>query len=103
MAGDRYEAMEMAVANDQCRERDSQQRRTCPQCQLPIMLHCSTCKIQVTGCLCTEIDRFGQDEAWKRAVEMFGEELARDRYRHAGLYVPSAPTPDKLIVPGQEN
>ena len=87
---DRFVAKEQNVANDECRSRDSFQGEKCPQCSISILLHCSDCKIQVTGCLCTEVDRFGEDEAWKRAVERFGDELARERYRAAGLWVPGS-------------
>lgn len=96
---DRFTSMDQGAANDECRSRNAQVFDQCPSCKQRVALHCSTCKIQVTGCLCTEVDRFGNDEAWKRAVERWGEEMARDQYRSAGLYVPEAP---RLIVPGEE-
>jgi hypothetical protein len=69
---------------------------------MQVILHCTECKIQVSGCLCTEIERFGEDEAWKRSVERYGEDMARERYRKAGLYVPTVEQPKRLILPGDE-
>lgn len=60
----------------------------CPRCLQPVFLHCPMCKIQTTGCLCTEIDRFGQDEAWQRAVERYGAEIAKGHFQNMGLWVP---------------
>jgi hypothetical protein len=53
-----------------------------------VLVHCYECMIQVTGCLCTEYERFGQDEAWARAVARWGEQAARQRAEAAGLWVP---------------
>lgn len=97
--GRRFNAMTQAEANEECRYRAQQVSDKCGRCMMPVILHCASCTIQVTGCLCTEVDRFGQDEAWKRAVERFGEELARERYRAAGLFVPEV---KKLLLPGEE-
>lgn len=85
---DRFPWKDMADANAECARRDCVDFTNCPNCKLRIGLHCLDCKIQVTGCLCTEIDRFGEDETWKRAVERFGAELARQHYARAGLFVP---------------
>lgn len=84
----RFASMDMGQANAECLRRDSVVFDTCPVCKTKVGLHCSDCKIQTTGCLCTEIDRFGNDEAWRRACERFGQELAAENYRRAGLYVP---------------
>lgn len=86
--GRRYESMTLDKANDECRSRDSMDFQNCPECKMRVGLHCSDCKVQVTGCLCTEMDRFGQDEAWRRACERFGEDLARQHYLKAGLLIP---------------
>lgn len=86
----RFPSMDVVNANNECKTRDGYVFDQCPTCKMRVGLHCSGCKIQITGCLCTEVDRFGQDEAWRKAVERFGEEMARERYRNAGLYVPEA-------------
>lgn len=78
-------------ANAECPRRDSFYKDSCGKCEMKVMLHCDDCKIQVTGCLCTEYERFGNDEGWRRAVDMFGEEIARERARKAGLWVPDSP------------
>lgn len=83
--------MDMAQANSECNHRAHQVFDNCQMCKQRVGLHCAECVIQVTGCLCTEYERFGNDAGWKRAVDMFGEELARERARSAGLWVPDAP------------
>lgn len=93
--------MDMGAANHECRSRDALVFDTCGKCKRQVGLHCAECKIQVTGCLCTEIDRFGNDVAWQKACERYGEELARQHYRQAGLYVPTVEQPGRLIVPGE--
>lgn len=94
--------MDQAKANDECRSRDATVFDYCAKCKQKVGLHCSDCKIQVTGCLCTEVDRFGQDQAWLNAVERYGEEMARQHYRNAGLYVPEVKQIDRLILPGDQ-
>jgi hypothetical protein len=99
---ERFVAMEQGAAMRECSSSiESRVLAQCPACSQQVYLHCSTCKIQTTGCLCTEVDRFGNDEAWKRACERFGEEMARERYREAGLYVPTVAQPDRIILPGE--
>lgn len=86
---DRFPSMDMAEANAQCGPRPRQQiRDKCPNCEGAVMLHCPDCKIQVTGCLCTEVDRFGQNEAVQRAMERYGEEEAERRLKAAGFWIP---------------
>lgn len=90
---DRYASMDMGKANEECRARDQIIRSTCPKCDSPIMLHCNGCKIQVTGCVCTEVDRFGTEgerikEIFDRQAEMFGEDEARRRMQQAGFWIP---------------
>lgn len=83
-----FEHSDTIRANSECRHRDAFVKDYCGKCKMPVMLHCSECKLQVSGCLCTEVERFGQDEAWRRAIDQMGEELAREKYRRAGFYVP---------------
>lgn len=85
--------MDMAQANKECRFRNMQVRNTCGKCDSPIILHCDGCKVQVTGCICTEVDRFGSQaerikEIFDKQAEMFGEEEARRRMQKAGFWVP---------------
>lgn len=93
-----YRAMDVSAANAECtanvvkgtlgREREPARFTSCKACQSRVALHCFDCKIQITGCLCTEYSRFGQDEGWKRAVARWGEVAARQRAEMAGLWVP---------------
>jgi hypothetical protein len=89
-----FESAELRVAMANCNRNVRSGRAepprgaNCPACTMRVMLHCFDCKVQVTGCLCTEYKRFGQDEAWKRAVARWGEQAARQRAESAGLWVP---------------
>lgn len=100
---DRFAAMDKAKADNECGPKNAEEMvfDVCGKCRQKVGLHCSDCKIQITGCLCTEVDRFGNDVAWQNAVERYGEEMARERYRDAGLFVPTVKHPDRLIIPGQ--
>ncbi len=86
--GERFIAMDMIEAKNECNRTDQVTFTNCPKCRYRVGLHCSDCHLQVTGCLCTEIERFGNDEAWLRSVERFGLEFAKERFRMAGLWVP---------------
>lgn len=97
--GSRFPSMDLGAANNECRSRDQIVFDRCGKCSGRVGLHCSDCKIQVTGCLCTEVDRFGNDETWRRAVERMGEEFAREQFRRAGLWIPGE---KKLITPPNE-
>jgi hypothetical protein len=83
-----FEAMDSVAANGQCSNRTGRHTTSCKACTMRVVLHCDGCKIQITGCLCTEYKRFGNDEAWKRAVARWGETAARQRAEQAGLWVP---------------
>lgn len=90
---DRYVAMDQAAANSECSRRHAQVLVDCPKCDGRVALHCESCKIQVTGCICTEIDRFGSTqeaslEIYARMVNRMGEQKAREKMREAGLWIP---------------
>lgn len=93
MSEERFPAMDMAQANNECRNRRLQQRDKCPKCDSPVLLHCGQCKVQVTGCICTEVDRFGSSaerikEIFDKQIEMVGEDEARRRMQQAGFWIP---------------
>lgn len=79
---------DMAGANEECGRRDQQYIDTCPECKMKVGLHCHECKLQVTGCLCVEIERFGKNEAIQRLYEREGEIAAREKLERAGLWLP---------------
>lgn len=97
MPGTRFESADMITANRECGVRPGKQMPArCENCNRPVILHCGDCKVQVTGCICTEVDRFGKDEAFLKEVERLKEELgevvakaeARKRMQDAGFWLP---------------
>jgi hypothetical protein len=83
----------VADANKECGVRQGTHFTNCPKCQHRIALHCPNCKIQITGCLCTEIDRFGKEAEgiaiiYERMAKQVGDEEARKMLSKAGLWVP---------------
>lgn len=93
MNGERWEAMDMAQANSECGTRNGLKSETCKKCDSRVMLHCPNCSIQVTGCVCTEVDRFGKDaegiqKIYERMAEREGPEGARARLAALGFHVP---------------
>lgn len=90
---DRYVSMDQAAANSECSSRSSQIFVNCPKCDGRVGLHCDRCKIQITGCMCTEIDRFGTEaegiaQIYDRLAQRVGDEAAREQLKKAGLWIP---------------
>ena len=86
---ERYRSMDMVQANEECGDRPRQQySAVCPKCSTTVILHCHNCEIQVTGCLCTEVDRFGSSVAMERLTKRIGYEQAVARMQNAGFYIP---------------
>lgn len=85
---DRYPSMDVTKANDECKSRKKLYKDSCPVCTQPVMLHCQECKIQVTGCYCTEIERHGSDEGIRRIIEREGEAVARAKLEKLGMWIP---------------
>lgn len=53
------------VVNKECGKRASAYMEDCPECNERVALHCDQCKIQVTGCTCTDTVIHGRDYALK--------------------------------------
>lgn len=60
--------MEMRQANASCRpfSHEAARKERCQACRMQVILHCEDCKIQVSGCLCTEIENHGELHAMER-------------------------------------
>lgn len=80
--------MDMAAAVKQCSSVKQQVKSICAKCDSSVILHCERCEIQVTGCICTEVERFGNAEAVQRMMDRYGEQEARARLKRAGIWVP---------------
>lgn len=90
MAGsDPFVSMTMPEANTNCGRRVSKQiPADCAACDSRVILHCEQCMVQVTGCICSEVARFGNAEAVERAFERWGEQEGRKRLQRAGVWLP---------------
>lgn len=86
--GERFESMDLPAARKACSHRQDVVFEKCGKCDRTVGLHCVSCKIQVTGCICTEVDRFGEAEAIKRIFEREGEEQAIASLKKAGIIIP---------------
>lgn len=84
---DRYTAMDLVQANKKCNTY-AIYFVECPSCEMKVGLHCPDCKIQVTGCLDTEIDRFGQNTAIQRLIDRLGFEKAKSYLSKIGMWIP---------------
>ena len=83
-----FDRMDQISADKECPSRAQQVFDNCGKCTQRVALHCSTCKIQVTGCMCSEIERFGEAEAVKRAFDRLDAEQARESLSKAGIILP---------------
>lgn len=64
--------MTLDKANEECSGTYNPERAAhdqCPVCAMKIILHCGDCKIQVTGCLCTEERNHGPEIARQRMID----------------------------------
>jgi hypothetical protein len=86
--------MDMAAANESCGAPEPV-FDDCPACRGRVGLHCAECKIQVTGCTCTEAARFDPLTAWEATCQRLGEDEARKAYKSAGIPIPG----EGLILP----
>jgi hypothetical protein len=91
----RFDSMPMAKACEECPRAPDPVFADCEVCRGRVGLHCSSCKIQVTGCVCVDRDRFNPEQAWEATCARLGEEQAREVYRIAGYTVPG----EGLILP----
>lgn len=58
-------------------------RTNCAVCEMNVFLHCADCQIQITGCLCTAVERMNQAD-----FAQFKEELAKRKAKEAGIILP---------------
>lgn len=58
-------------------------RDICPVCEMDVYLHCGDCLIQITGCLCTAVDRMSTEE-----LHEFQAEIRRRRAKESGIILP---------------
>lgn len=82
-----FRHMDLASASADCGRpynRNFVKRTQCKVCEMDVILHCSSCEIQITGCLCTAVERMSPDE-----LRQFREQVRRKQARDAGLILPS--------------
>lgn len=81
-------------ADRECGKRRQIHSRQCPVCKRTVMLHCSECLLQVTGCLCTMVERMGPVEAYKAVAMQVGQRSAQRQFKAQGydmLWLPGLP------------
>lgn len=78
-------------ADRECPQSRHLDKVRCPICKRPVYLHCSSCKIQITACLCTLIHRLEPLEAYKLLSKQFGQTKAREMMAGYGYNMPLIP------------
>ncbi len=64
-----YPFADVAVAQRECSVKEHAEAVDCPECAERVVIHCDQCKVQVTGCTCTDTVLHGREYALKaRAV-----------------------------------
>jgi len=84
-------ADDVTDADHECNQRRAATKVRCDVCKRPVMLHCSTCKIQVTACLCTIIKRLEPLEAFRLLAKQLGQTKAREVMLSYGYNMPLIP------------
>lgn len=64
-------------------DRNAARRTKCPVCDMDVFLHCGDCEIQITGCLCTAVNRMNEHD-----LRQFKIELQKRKAKEAGLILP---------------
>lgn len=84
-----FKRMALPEAKKECNTKlDSYVRAECNRCEMAVMLHCSDCNIQITGCFCSDEDRFGKNEAIQKMIDRMGFEKAKEKLTRQGIWVP---------------
>ena len=80
-----FKRMEMADANEICGpwDRNKAVHTKCPSCEMEVFLHCDLCKIQITGCLHSAVERMSTED-----LKRFKAEIEKRRAREAGIVLP---------------
>lgn len=78
-------------ADRECSHPRSVVKKRCAVCHRPAMLHCSSCNIQVTACMCTIIQRMEPLEAYKTLAKQLGQNKAREAMLSYGYNMPILP------------
>lgn len=78
-------------ADRECSQRRALTKKRCTICRRPVMLHCSSCDIQVTACMCTIIHRMEPLEAYKTLAQQLGQTKAREAMLGYGYNMPILP------------
>lgn len=64
-------------------DKNAIKRAKCAVCEMDVMLHCADCEIQITGCLCTAVERMNQAD-----FAQFKHELQLRKAKEAGIILP---------------
>lgn len=84
-------ADDLPDADRECGKRRAVHKVPCGACKRKVMLHCGECRIQVTGCLCTLIERMGPIEAYKTMARQVGQREAQAMFKSFGYNLPYLP------------
>lgn len=80
-----FKRLDMEQAVEICGpwDRNRAVRSLCPACEMDVFLHCDDCKIQITGCLHSAVERMSTED-----LKRFKAEIEKRRAREAGLILP---------------
>lgn len=83
-----FERMDTAQAVRKCGrafDKNKVARVKCKVCDMDVILHCTDCEIQITGCLCSAMERMSDEE-----FAQFKQQIERKRLQSKGLWLPGA-------------
>lgn len=81
-----FRRMDTAAAVKECGrpfDKNKVTRTECKVCDMTVILHCSDCEIQITGCLCSAMERMSDEE-----FADFKRQIEEKKAREAGLILP---------------
>lgn len=82
----RFRTMETSKAVKECGrpyDRSKVKQTKCPACDMTVILHCTDCEIQITGCLCTAMERMSDEE-----FADFKRQIQEKKAKQSGLWLP---------------
>lgn len=84
-------ANDVSDADRECGKRRHPHTVACGACKRSVLIHCDECRIQITACLCTLIERMEPIEAYRTLAQQVGQIEAQRQFKSFGYNLPWLP------------
>lgn len=81
-------AEDAPIADRECGRPRAMHGVRCNSCGRTVIIHCDSCRIQVSGCTDTLILRMGPVDAYRQLAEQVGQKKAQREFKRLGYNMP---------------